>query len=132
MATVTFGATTIWNDASTGVGSVRAAASGPQERAEYDALPRTNWRIRRGLGKEPQTITVSMEFLLDSTAFNTLISTLSGLVGTNATLAVPPGQSYTYCWFSGYTTERGPAVSVAGSIKYQVTINALFSRAYTV
>jgi len=132
MASVSFGSTTIWNDTTTGVGSVRASVSGPQELAEYDALPRTNWRIRRGLGKEPQTIAVAMEFILDSTAFNSLLSTLSGLVGTMATLSVPPGQSYSYCWFSGYATERGPAVSVGGSIKYYVTVTAQFARAYTI
>lgn len=117
MAAVTFGSTTIWNDATTGIGPVEPDAIRPMPRFEVVALPRNGGKVAKNLGTDPGRMVLVLRYSMSSSDANTLATTLDGMAtaGVEKTLSVPPGQSYANALLIYHQMKRGRVREVGAS-----------------
>lgn len=86
MATVTFDGTTIWNDAATGVGRVVVFEQLAFQRKSFNFVPAYGGYITKLLGSEPGRIVLVLDYWLNDSEKESLISTVAGKADDTGTL----------------------------------------------
>lgn len=132
MATVTFAGQTVWNDAATGRGRVRARSFGPQRRLVPEALPGNEGIILKDLGKDPGLVYLPLRYWMtpaEMAAVEAVLVIVAG-AGVEGTLAIPRGISYAHCVLLSRQWDEGDPLEEddSGTIAYERRLDLVFQR----
>lgn len=92
MASVTFSGTTVWNDATTGVGRVSVRQSGGTRRWITEELPGGDGGLLKNNGRRTAIITVVCQYFASSSQQTTIKSGWLDLRGSYGSLVTPAGE----------------------------------------
>lgn len=130
MATLTFGGTTLWNDATGGLRIEQFTVEHARRRFHLIHLPGDNGVVAHDLGGDPESFMLAVPYILGSTAYNTMLNNWSNRTGTVGTLTLASTETRTWntVLLLGHDEFRGAVKGVAGGVARGVTVMGLFKR----
>jgi hypothetical protein len=131
MATLTFSGVTLWNDATTGYGTVRAVGTAAGPVYQFDAIARGNGLVAKEVATDPGNVQVACQYILTDGEFSTLEGVIVGARDNVGSLAVPGQPSKNNFRMVSSTVFRGEPVTLDGSFRRLYQIVYTFQRTRT-
>lgn len=128
MATVTFAGSTIWNDATTGVGRIQPVVMGREQRWQFEPLPQSSGVVAKNIGLEAGQAYIALTYSMTNSEANALTVTVENLLQSVGSVVYNPGQTITDCVLVRKSLQRGQPNLVGATVRWFWTLTLEFQR----